>query len=381
MFSRIFFLFLTGIHTASAQTMPEDWMLEAVPPPQEAHLFRIGSAQQNHQFRIALPEGNTLIIDFLRLSDWGEKNRLEQVAAVAAQQFAQLRDSFRSATAVQTLEINIPIDGQTIAVRYREDPPPGTQLVRRDGGYYPLKTGMDTLRIVENTGVRTRPSYDSGIVQVQYTFVLKYLEDIGQYARDPELLTRIGGMIDSVVHAQRGRWKQQDLRYHELHINYDPERKKQPLLTSNKSNGESAPLPFLGKTVGLYLGVGATLFRNTMAPSAEFTYAYVFPEEGKRKPFVGFTTTSFYLYYPNGAINRAYVSVNAETGICSMNGFIRRKTSVGIGYMYSRPASDRMVRLFVNYGTSELITVGWDMNFNTRKKDDTPFGIHVLFNL
>ncbi len=374
-----FILCLTGMHMTSAQTLPGDWMGVMVPTPEEERLFRISEAQYNHRFRVALPDDNQLYIDFLRLSDWGEKHHLNEITRFAADEFERLADSFREAHTVKVMELNIPTSNKNIAIRYREERPAATQLLRKNGSYYHLKTGMDTLRVVKNTGYRTRPGFDSGIVQIQYTFIVKHLEDIRRYATDPAFLEHTGNSIDSVIAVQRGKWKRQDLRYHELRVDYDLAKK-----TALKVYTGDPVLPFMGKTVGLYLSVGAMVFKNSIAPRAEMSLAYIFPGEGNKKPFAGITINSFYLYHPgaDGTVDRVYSSINGEFGVATMNGLMRQKTSFGLGYVYAQPVfRDEMIRVFVNYGASELITVGWEMNANIRRKEDVMMGIHVSFTL
>lgn len=349
----------------------------AVPP----QLFRLNPAQYNNHFDLALPNNGKLIVDFLRLSDWGTQNQLQAVAELAANQVRLLKDSFVHNYSNKLLEMNVPVNGQVISVNYEEDESGKRQLAYKDGNYYQLKSGFDTIRVVKNIGIRTSPQVDSGLIQVQYTFVLKDINDIQAFTDNPGILERIGNMTDSAINRQRRNWSYQDASHHTFNLTYNPEAKT-PLDVDNEAGSF---LPFVNKRLGLFLGIGAAFYtNNSVSPYLDETIAYLIRARGKMQYFVGANLTGFGFLSSNG--NKAsYVSGNFEYGVCKKApGFMQQKSSILLGVMQKTENVNKftMFHMGFNFGLNSFLTAGF--NFATDFKKDSEHGmilVNFKFNL
>ncbi len=123
-------------------------------PP--AQLYDLNPLQVNHHFHIRLPNDGILDIDFQRLSDWGDKNRLQELATIANAQVQHVKDSFRYAHSAKLVTLNIPIRQDIISIGYHENATGKGQLAYSNGNYYQLKTDFDTVRIIRNVSIREK---------------------------------------------------------------------------------------------------------------------------------------------------------------------------------------------------------------------------------
>lgn len=381
----LLFLLVLGSISSNihAQTGMSAWG-ENVPQTSKAQLFHLNPEQYNHHFDFALPDEGSLQVDFLRLSDWDGENKLQKVAAMAADRVRQLADSFRKEYTVKTMALNIPIDGKVIALQYQEYDDGKRQMAYKDGAYYQLKTGFDTIRVVRNIGIRKKPLVDSGLIQVQYTFILKDLKQIYDIAENPAILESAGRSADSAIARQRKRWPNQDAWHHTLRLQYDPSA-TQPMVADN-NNGSL--LSFQEKRIKIYLGIGVAAYtNNAVSPYLDETLAYMFRSRGKMQPFAGFNLTGFGLVNTNGS-SESYTSYNLEYGLCKKApGFIQQKTSVSLGYMtkYRSSGSGDPVSMFhmgFTFGFSPVLAGGF--SFATDFKKDSKHALLLVnfkFNL
>lgn len=359
-----------------AQSFLEQSTDEQSPSPQ---LFRLNDGQKNHHIHAALPNNGTLDIDFLRLSDWGTRNDLYDIAKIAAAQAVMLRDSFLYAGSTKTLEVNIPMDKQVISVNYREDNSQKNQLAYKNNTYYQLKSGFDTIRVVKNVGIRTSPSRDSGLIQVQYTFILKELQDLQPLVENPDALNRTGETVDSFIAVKRRHWGNEDAYHHTLTLQYDADK-------PDKIKNARSPALF-GKYVGIYLGFGAIVYENSISPYLEETIAYLVPSNGKIQGFVGLNVSVFgLLSNSSGLLNSTYYgAMNLEFGSCKKTtGLMQQKTSIAIGTLYSSVNDKRtyMFNMGFNYGINSFLSAGFNFASDFKKKTDNSFwGVHFKFNL
>ncbi len=335
---------------------------EQGPVPSQTQLFQLNPEQYNHHFDFILPNNGKLKIDFLRLSDWGTENQLQTIAATAAIQAKLLKDSFQSNFSSKLIALNIPIDGKIISVKYREDESEKSQLAYKEGSYYQLKTSFDTIRVVKNIGIRTKPKIDSGLIQIQYTFVLKDINDIQAFVRDPSILQNIGRSADSAVHKQRSRWPRQDARIYTLNLQYNPDAPK-PMTVDNGN-------VLIDKRIGLSLAVGfATYTNNSISPYFDESVAYLFRARGRMRYFIGFNITAF--GYMNTNSDKSYfTSYNLEYGLCrNVPGFMQQKTSVQIGLMrkFNAPETYNVFHLGFNFGFNSYLSGGFSFARDFKK--------------
>lgn len=345
-----------------------------------AKLYTIKPGQQNHHFVYSLPNDGTLLIDFLRLSDWGSENKLSAIAATAAGQVAHFRDSFRSATSAKTISINIPIDEQVLSVNYSEDLQDQNQMAYKNGTYYRLKTSFDTLRIVKNVAVRTKPHSDSGLIQVQYTFILKNLDDIRDLVKDPDLLPRLGSITDSVIARKRKTWRKQDGTGHNVTLFVDA-NKNDSMSVRNNINGDGF------QRIGLSVSLGAITYNSAISPYGEIGIAYLFPGISKTQPFIGFNMGAFGLVSTNGktlsTTKGGYATYSLEMGICRKGmSFMSGKTSILLGIMTVHDEKS-LFNMGINVAVSRLASIGLNLGANFKKAENGGryvYGINFKFN-
>lgn len=342
---------------------------ETEPPATPAQLFQLNPEQYNNHFDFVLPDNGRLFVDFLRLSDWGSENQLQAIAETAATQVRLLKDSFTTNYSTKLLTLNIPVNGKIISVNYKEDDREQHQLAYKDGDYYQLKTGFDTIRVIKNTGIRTKPEVDSGLIQVQYTFVLKDINDIQVLADNPETLQRIGMTADSAVNKQRRRWSRQDAMHHSFSMKYDPNAPR-PLVTDN---GDGSAFSFIRKRIGISLAVGfATYTNNSVSPYFDESLSYLIPTRGKMQYFAGVNATAFGYMNLNGD-QSYYTSYNVEYGLCKKStGFMQQKTSMQIGLMrrFNVPQPYNMFHMGFNFGFNSYLSAGFNVASDFKKNSN-----------
>lgn len=364
-----------------AQTRMDDITADnATPAPPQ--LFDLNTRQENHHFHIKLPNDGILDIDFQRLSDWGSKNRLNELAAIANTQVQHVKDSFLHAYSDKLVAINVPVNKDVIAINYKEDADQKNQLAYSNGTYYQLKTGFDTVRIIWNTGLRLKPGRDSGIVQIRFNFILKNLDDLDQIVQNPAILEGIGNELDYVIAGKRKKWKNQDADYYQLTLDYDKNREQPMKVVSDKEND----MPFLNKRILLYSGFGAAVFKNNIAPFIESTIAYRLPPLRRAERFIGLNVSYFPQFNPDFSLSRNYCAINLEYGLFGSvkngSGLMRQKTSLAIGVMFDNfKGEEKLLNLSLNYGVSKNFTVsmGGAWNLKTYNSGNSRGVLYVNF--
>lgn len=371
-------LWLSAAAPCFAQGVMES-ALETNPGTRSSQLFRLSPEQYNHHVEFPLHNDGILQVDFLRLSDWGAQNQLKSVTAAAANQVKLLKDSFSNNYSTKFLAMNIPVDGKVLALNYQEEGKDKRQLAYKEGTYYQLKTGFDTVRVIKNVGVRTKPGSDSGLVQVQYTFILKDINDITTLAEDPDVVNNMGNLADEAIAKYRAQWNNQDARSHQLSLKYDPAKDK--VVTANTVNNTG-----MLKYIGIYVGVGAMVYSNTISPYFEEGIAFLIPSRaGKLQPFVGLNLTAFgFLNTTGNKYN--YASYNLEFGYCKRGfAFMPQKTSLMMGLMRKQTDGQANRYMFhMGFTTAFNSFLSGGINFGTdfKKKSNNSFiGVNFKFNL
>ena len=356
-------------------------------PNNSFELFELKIHQKNHHFTIRLPDDGVLNIDFMRISDWGGQEELSQVVNAAARQVRQLKDSFKNEFSGKYMAINIPMDNSIISLKYKEDNSQVSQLAYKDGTYYQLKTGFDTVKIIKNVRVRATPAFDSGLVQVSYTFALKDIFDIDRLANQPAILEKIGGRVEKKVAEVTQKWHNPDFRSHTLTLDYDVNTDKEPQIDKY----QDYIYPVFRNTIALYVGIGAVVFNNKIAPVTDLTVGYIFPSHKKRKGFAGLNISSFPVFDRDFQYQKTYTAINAEFGsFKGGTGLMHEKTSIGFGVMYSNYGNSfnaqkekAMVNMIINWGVSNNITVGLNAasSFSSKNGGYGIMGVQFKFNL
>ncbi|WP_162903260.1 hypothetical protein [Taibaiella koreensis] len=369
-------LFMAGSRHSQAQ-IAEDFNA-ALSKERTTQLFQLNTDQYNNHFDFKLPNDGKLYIDFLRLSDWGEKNQLKQITDIAADQVKFLKDSFSSSYSTKLIEINVPIDNKIIAFNYNEALTGKKQMAYKDGSYFQLKIAFDTIRVIKNVRIREKPRADSGLVQVQYTFVLKDISDMIALSEDPNVLSRIGDLADETIDKQRRHWPRQDASHHTLTMTYDPEAKEQ--MTINENEG------FFGKRIRIFMGIGAIIYsNNAISPFFDESIAFMLHTRSRMQRYVGFNLTGFG-YINNSTLRKSYVSYNLEYGLCKPQpyGFIQQRTSVALGLMtiLYQDSTRYLFHMGFNFGFNSFLSSGF--GFAADFKKDSKEGllyVNFKFNL
>lgn len=371
--SCIAILFLLLPFISHAQSLLETRMDNPITPNNS--LFSIGPDQYNHHFEYTLPNEGKLYIDFLRLSDWGNENQLARIATIATTQEKNLSDSFKYAATTKTLELNVPIDGRAIAINFDESPAARNQLAYINGNYTSLKTGMDTIRVIRNIGIRSKPLLDSGLVQIQYTFVLKDISDIAALAADPAFLNNIGNQTDSIINIQKKKWHRQDAAFHK--INLATITDSSVVAIAKDKNGLS---PSSTKRLGLSLSFGAIVYDNVISPYADVTYAYLLPTRGKMRGFIGVNIAGWgYLSQRGFDSKNAFHSINAEFGFCNKDNWVlQQKTSMLIGLAIIRKENP-IPSIGFNFGVNAFTSFGFSAASNFKHGDQQLSLVTVQF--
>jgi len=375
------FLLLTAICKGQAQEQELMGYTESEfnDEAETQQLFDLTPHQYNYRFNITLPNDGLLRVDFLRLSDWKEKNQFLHIATMAALHVNRLKDSFNAGHSAKKIALNIPVDEKVVSVSYKEYDQDPRKLAWKDGEYYDLKTGFDTIVVIRNIGVREKPLIDSGLIQVKYTFILKSLEDVNTLVNDPSVLEGAGNKIDSTIIAISKTWRRKDADFHTIHINYHPGDKKEI-----KTYVEAGPVDALFNRMGMNIGFGGIMYHNTVSPYFDLAYAYLVPGNNKVQGFIGINLISFLRYNSDMTYNRSYASVNVEFGICKAgSNFIHKKTSLFAGIMYTDFKGQKPMFSFgVNYGVTSYLSAGMIVGTNFKEdKNNNLIGINFKFNL
>jgi hypothetical protein len=366
--------------TCPGQGTMDQWLNDSYDyPAQKAQLFALNPQQYNHHIELPLPDNGLLKIDFLRLSDWTGKDLLKSTTETAAQQVNLLKDSFKSNYSTKLLALNIPVDGNIISVQYAEDEKDKNQLAFKNGEYYQLKSGFDTIRVVRNIGVRTKPLVDSGLIQVQFTYIVKDINDLVKLESNQSELERLNRLMEDAVNEYRNRWNNQDARTHHLTLNYDAKKDK---LTKVSDDGVTGIFKYLG----IYVSVGANFYSgNSVSPYVEETIAFLIPGRSMRQHFVGLGVNAFGFVNQNG-VNASFTSYNFEFGTCKKgSAFMSQKTSMMLGLMHVIRPDGVKYNLFnigFTFGINTFLSVGFNAASDFKKNSDkSVFGVNFKFNL
>lgn len=332
-------------------------------------LFELDTLDVNYYFRANLPGDNFLVMEFKKLSYWPGKGNLEQIFKTARDVVYGVRDSFSHPGTSKRIDIHMPIKDEPLTARLFEHNEGGNLLVIKNGESAPLKIGMDTIRVLKTYSETTRKK-DKRLAQVQYTFIVKDLEQITVLAGN-SIIDSIDNVFSSLVEEKSRKWSQDDMWYHNMDVVYDP------LAAGKKKRVEIKSVPGFFKGMDVDMNIGISLFRNTLAPNFDIGITYKWLAKEKDFTYVEFSLSSitFFDSWYTTDIGGADVSfANLEIGSMynKKNTLIPLyRTSVGFGYKVSDyfPVSvfgqgyvyqlftGQGYRIFFKYSLSKAITI------------------------
>lgn len=334
------------------------------------NLFGLKSHEYNHIFQVAMPGDNFLLIDFEKMSSYPDAQMLSTIFDIAATTAQQTKDSFASAITSKRVDVHVPVKNAPLQLRLKEHNDGTDMLVLTYDQQAPLKLGMDTIRVFKTMSVTTNKEEKEVRKEVQYTFILKDINDIAKLNDNKELIISIAHTLDSVVQYRRDKWKREDTWYHEVGIKYTPmetDAKKQ--LIVKKRAG-------LWKAIDADYYIGASLFRNSLTPYLEVGASYKWPGSVGEYDYIKLslsTLAHFERISPSRYDFYNTAGYNFEIGTLINKSKTRipiYETSIGIGYLQSdlpSISSQGGMRLFWNYSLSSAVRITPDVYVLFRK--------------
>ncbi len=335
-------------------------------------LFKLEADEYNHIFQAVLPQDNFLLIDFEKMSYWPDTAAMHLIFDIAAKAVTESRDSFTTSLTSKRIDVHIPVKNRPVQLRLNNHDDGSKMLMLSYDQQAPLKLGMDTIRVFKTYAVEKDKWGDEQRSEIQYTFVLKDIEEIIKLADNHEFITDIAQTFDSVVQNKRSRWKKEDTWYHEVGIRYSPtEMDKDKQLEVKNGRG------FLkGLDANYY--IGASLFRNNLTPYLEVGGSNYFRLSFSTiAQFERITEANYNFYNTSFANLELGILVNkTDTWIPVY------ETSIGFGYMFTDHPSltpHKGVKMFFNYSLSPAVRITPDiyMLFKNGQDNDIWAGITV----
>ncbi len=330
-------------------------------------LFNLSEDKQNHFFKVALPDDNFLLIDFYRMSYWPDSSDLQTICDIAASTVDNVQGSFDNPNTSKLVSIHAPASNKPITVKLKDNDDGSELMVISKGESSPLKVGMDTVRVLKTYKKTKDKKEDKEVLaQVQYTFILKDLSDMSVIAGNKAIIKDVAETLDKVVKEKRSKWNKQDVWYHKIAVDYKPmetKNSKKLVITNPESPGI-----FKGIDFGYY--IGATIFRNTVAPSLEVGGSYQFPL--RQKEFTYFRASLVLIPQFEKVSQSQYDFYNTNFVCAEFGSLINRPNSavpiytasLGFGYMFSDHPSlepHKGYKMFFHYGVTPAVRVTADL--------------------
>lgn len=371
-----------AITTASAQ--PE---ISKTPVSSEIvikeRLFNLDTLDINYYFRANLPGDNFLVMEFKKLSYWPGKGQLREIFQAAKDVVKNTADSFRNPGTSKRVDIHIPSKGEPMTVRLYEHNDRGDLLVVQKGEQAPLKVGMDTIRVMRTYAEITEKK-DKKLVQVQYTLILKDLEQVKTLVNNTAV-EDAENTFDSLVNSKRKKWSNQDLWYHAIDAVYNPvETKPKKRLQVDGALG-------LLRGYSVDINVGVSLYQNMLAPSLDYCINYKWLKKNKEFSYIGLSMSALYFFQKTTtgttAYNLTFINLESGTLFNKTNTLVPvYKTSIGIGVLvpneYSLPGSeDGGFSMFVKYSLSKAVTISPVFYFPADENQSPFIGLTANFKI
>lgn len=334
-------------------------------------LFELEEHQFNHSFKAALPGDNFLLIDFYKWSYWPDTSALHSVFEIAALAAKNAEDSLNNPLTSKRIDVHIPVKNKPITMRLVDHDDGSDMLILNYGQQSPLKLGMDTIRILKTVNIDGEDKDERG--EILFTFILKDFRKMVPLAENKTIINDVANTFDEQVNKKREKWNREDTWYHDIHISYSPEETEQEkkLIVENKGG-------FLKGFDAKYY-VGATLFRNTIAPMAEMGFSYKWPSSIGEYAQVRISASSMgHFERINESTFNYYNTVfaNIEWGtLVNKSGTVIPiyETSLGMGYMFSDHPSLRQhkaMKLFWHYSLSPSVRITPEFYILFRENQD-----------
>jgi hypothetical protein len=344
-------------------------------------LFDMDTLDANYYFRANLPDNNYLTIEFKRLGYWPGKGFLKEVFSTARDVAANVADSFAKPGTSKRVDINIPMSGEPLTVRVTEHITSGNVLVMDKGGNMPLKIGMDTIRILKTFAKIKEKKYES-LVQVQYTFILKDLDQINTLANE-QVIDSVETAFDNLVHKKNDKWMFPNAWYNGLDAVYDPYNPKaKKVMTTAGSGG-------MFNGIAVDANVGVSLFRNELAPTIGYGLSYKWLTRNKDYTYIGVSMSALALFERFGNKVEMYdvTFLNAEWGTMFTKPHTMiplYSTAIGFRYLLRNKFNSPTVpgdgySMFFKYSLSKSTSIGFDLYF--LEPEETSWGVSLYFKI
>lgn len=339
-------------------------------------LFNLDDLSINYHFTAELGGGNFAVIEYSHLGDWVDKGELRQAIDIAQRYYRKVQDSFKGAASSKRLDIHIPLEGEPATARIFEYAPPATVLLMKGDMQSPLKVTMDTVRILRTVAERT-VYHSKRYVQMQYTFLLKDIDEVMDLTKNPAIISNVEQTFDSVVNEYRDRWSRPNKWTHNLNVTYYPasgDPKQRLDIKRVKTDDDKGKFYQAFEFDG---GLGLTFFRNAPCPVIDAAISYKWPTRKGEYVFLRLSNTTFSDFVWRGSTSWSAYGLsflNIEFGWLkarTQSNIPLYKTAIGFGYLenpggtpYTDPTVDaRMGKLYASFSLSKLFTLTFDEYF------------------
>lgn len=335
-------------------------------------LFELDGYKHNHIFQASMPGDNFLLIDFYKMSYWPDTTVLPLIFEAALNAALGVEDSFDNALTSKRVDVHLPLKNNPLQVRIT-DHSNADMVVMQYGQQSPLKTGMDTIRILKTLEITKDKEGNEKRKEIKYTFILKDIGDIKKLAANHEMIADIAHTYDSVVQHRRNKWAREDTWYHTVGIRYAPaETDAAKKLKVKKDPG------FINKALGVQYYLGASLFMNNIVPNLEVGASYKWPGDVGQYDYVRFSLSTIahferiserqYDYY-----STVFTGLEIGSLVNKTNTWIPiYETSIGIAYTFTDHPYLRQhetMKMFWHYSLSPAVRITPEIFVLFRKND------------
>ena len=350
---------------------------------QQRRWFHMEDGKLRYEFTIQLERGESLTIRFKKISDWTSPNDLLNAFNSADKVMAAYKDSLGGQN-TKCVDIHVPVNRKNLISRLTPYNESGNLMAIDQDGAAALKLGMDTLRILQQNEIMVRNKKETS--QIQYTFLLKKLDNYMVYTHDDAWKIKTANTIDSIITAYRNRLRKPDAKGNGLEVSYNPIKNTTSVYQGTRMSSNKLVLDG---------GFGVSLIRNTLCPNVELGMAVYLDQAEKNNMFLRFSYSSFVRFAetsPDHYKGYNTTFVNLELGNESNTrkpGSPFYKSSLGFGYkLLNKKGEDRdptmskqMYRIFFNYSINKFFVLTPEVVGNFKKGDqmNSWYGISLNF--
>jgi len=343
--------------------------------------FKLDDNKINVSIEVVLPRDERLIVSSYGLRSWEDSNALPQIVDAAANVVARITDSFKNSNTTKIVSIHIPIDNSPVTVNYREVSM-GNTFVMDMHTQSPLKIGMDTIRVLKTFSEKKNKDKSISLRQVQYTFLVKDIDDIAKLQDEKELLTNINHVVDS-IEGKGSKWLDQNRLFSATYNPLSDKRSERVIINpqDEKYGGLTA-----GR-IGFHGSVGVDLVRATWMPYVDLGLTYDFESKPNKITYLNLYVSAFdnYTEVSNNQYNLYETEfINAGFGTRLLINEPLNNVGVSFGYkVYTNDPSmqGQIIRLSFNVGITPIISVKFSANNNLTHKSQSFIDVGVTANL